>query len=91
MADSLSADLRVYSDLGHLSRKAAEEVVRLANAAVARNGRCSLALAGGRTPRTLYELFAREYVEKRMSVIQAGVRARSGVNTVGAQVGADAA
>jgi len=51
-------DVRVYPDLEHLSRAAAEELVDLAEAAVAERDRFTLALSGGQTPRLLYELLA---------------------------------
>ncbi|MCE5273390.1 6-phosphogluconolactonase [bacterium] len=45
----------VFDDLGALSRAAAEIVLERARRAVARHGHFSLVLAGGGTPRTLYE------------------------------------
>ncbi len=63
MDDSLKVEVRVCADLGDLSRQVAEQVVQWINEDVARNGRCALALAGGSTPRTLYELLARDYAE----------------------------
>ncbi|MFB3131531.1 MAG: 6-phosphogluconolactonase [Rhodothermales bacterium] len=60
----MKAEIRVCSDLGHLSRQAAGRVVQWINEVVACNGRCALALAGGSTPRTLYKLLAKEYAER---------------------------
>jgi 6-phosphogluconolactonase len=54
-------DVEVLADLGALSRAAAEHVVRDARDAVRRRGRFTIALAGGSTPRALYELLAGEY------------------------------
>jgi len=50
--------LRVVHDLTALYRDAAEEVTRLAVAAAALKGVCSICLAGGSTPRRLYLLLA---------------------------------
>jgi 6-phosphogluconolactonase len=57
-------DVRVFPDLEALSRAAAEELLTHAQGAVERRGRFALTLAGGRTPRRLYELLAGEYREK---------------------------
>lgn len=53
--------VRVYEDLDALSRAAAEEIVRAAEHAVRERGRFTLSLAGGSTPRHLYELLAAKY------------------------------
>ena len=47
--------LRRYADVNQVSRAAAEEFVRLARAA---SGRFTVAMAGGSTPRLLYQLLA---------------------------------
>jgi 6-phosphogluconolactonase len=54
MADSLEA----------LTREIAERFAGLAAAAAARAGRCTVALAGGDTPRGLYRLLADEYRDR---------------------------
>jgi len=51
-------ELKRFSDLESLSRAAAEMVVEAAGRSIARDGRFSLALSGGKTPRRLYELLA---------------------------------
>lgn len=51
-------DLRVCTDFAELSRRAAEAVVGTINDAVQTVGACSIVLAGGNTPRTLYRLLA---------------------------------
>jgi len=48
----------VREDLEALSRALAERIVAEAGEAVARTGRCAIALAGGSTPRRLYQLLA---------------------------------
>jgi 6-phosphogluconolactonase len=49
----------------HDARKAAEQFVCLAGAAIARSGRFTVALSGGSTPRALYSLLgSAEYRER---------------------------
>jgi 6-phosphogluconolactonase len=48
--------LVVVKDARTLARRAAERIVELTRAAVAERGRCSVALAGGETPRATYEV-----------------------------------
>lgn len=50
--------LAIYSDSAALMRAEAERVVACASEAIAARGRFSVALAGGATPRALYELLA---------------------------------
>ncbi len=56
-----SPDLRVHPDLKALSRAAAESVVELAKQAAENSRRFTVALSGGKTPRTLYRLLATYY------------------------------
>ena len=51
-------DVRVFPDVNELSLRAAQAAVRTINEVVRASGRCSLVLAGGNTPRTLYTLLA---------------------------------
>jgi 6-phosphogluconolactonase len=51
----------VHPDLEALSRAAAEAVTRAAERAVRERARFTISLAGGHTPRRLYELLAAEY------------------------------
>jgi 6-phosphogluconolactonase len=53
--------VRVFPDSEALNRAAADEIARRVQEAVERNGRCSIVLAGGSTPRALYSLLAAEY------------------------------
>src|SRR5246127_4723383 len=55
---SSSAEIRVLTTPQELFAAAAEEVVRLANLAVAARGRFTIALSGGSTPKSLYNLLA---------------------------------
>ena len=54
----MKPDVRVFADVNELSLHAAEAAVRTINQSVQANGRFSLALAGGNTPRTLYSLLS---------------------------------
>ena len=60
----MKADVRIFADVGELSIRAAEAVVGRINDAVRDTGRCSVALSGGSTPRTLYRLLASEFQEQ---------------------------
>lgn len=53
-----AAEIRVLTTPQELFAAAAEEVVRLANQAVAERGRFTIALSGGSTPKALYNLLA---------------------------------
>jgi 6-phosphogluconolactonase len=55
-----NAEIIVLSDFDALALEAARRFVAIAAAAVARNGRFSVALAGGTTPAGLYRLLAQE-------------------------------
>jgi 6-phosphogluconolactonase len=55
---SSAAEIRVLTTPQELFAAAAEEVVRLANEAVAERGRFTIALSGGSTPKALYNLLA---------------------------------
>lgn len=57
-------EVRVYSDLDALSQAAAEEIFLLAHAAIAEKGLFTVALAGGSTPRRLYQILAEKYRDK---------------------------
>lgn len=57
----MKPDVRVFADGNELSLRAAEAVVGIINQATQANGRCSLALSGGNTPRTLHRLLASRF------------------------------
>jgi 6-phosphogluconolactonase len=57
-------EIRVYEDVDRLSAALAERIARLADRAVRDQGRFSLALSGGNTPRPLYRLLASAYRER---------------------------
>ncbi|MBZ5533648.1 MAG: 6-phosphogluconolactonase [Acidobacteriia bacterium] len=52
--------LRVVPDAAGLNRNAVDEFCTCAHAAIAQSGRFAVALAGGNTPRGVYELLAKE-------------------------------
>lgn len=54
----MTQDVRIFPDLDELSARAAEAAVATIGGAVRANGRCSLALSGGDTPRTMHRLLA---------------------------------
>ena len=54
----MKPDVRVFADVNELSLRAAEAAVRTIKQSVQANGRCSLALPGGNTPRALYRLLS---------------------------------
>lgn len=53
-----AAEIRVLTTPQELFAAAAEEIVRLANQAVAERGRFTIALSGGSTPKSLFTLLA---------------------------------
>ena len=55
---TVSAEIRILTTPQELFEAAAEEVVRIANTAVKEHGRFTLALSGGSTPKSLYNLLA---------------------------------
>jgi len=55
---TIAADLRIVDDLRGLSQAAAEEFVTQATATVRANGRFTVALSGGSTPKSLFSLLA---------------------------------
>ncbi|MEZ6087985.1 MAG: 6-phosphogluconolactonase [Pirellulaceae bacterium] len=51
--------LEAFDDIAAISRKACDDLIPLCHAAIEANGVCRIALAGGSTPKLLYELMAR--------------------------------
>lgn len=58
-----SAEIHVYPDLPTASRALAERLVGQLHEVVGRKNRCTLVLAGGSTPQSLYDYLAAEYAE----------------------------
>lgn len=59
-----NSDLRIFPTSEALNRAAAEAFAQLANRNIAEKGRFTVALAGGKTPRAIYQLLARDYREQ---------------------------
>lgn len=59
-------EVRVFDGVSELMRATAEEIVLAARQAVDGHGRFAWALAGGSTPRTVYELLASDFYRERM-------------------------
>jgi 6-phosphogluconolactonase len=60
----MKPDLRLFPNSEDLSRTAAEAFVLLSNNAITKHGRFAVALAGGNTPRAIYELLGTDYREQ---------------------------
>jgi 6-phosphogluconolactonase len=58
MSDRAKCKVVLFPDIASLAHRAAEEFVKAANSAIARQGSFSVALAGGSTPKALYSLLA---------------------------------
>jgi len=54
-------EARVFADAAILTRAVAEESLRIALDAVVAHGRCAICLSGGTTPKSLNQLWARDY------------------------------
>lgn len=60
----MTHDLRICDDIGDLGRRAAEAAAAIVTEAVRDKGRCSIALAGGNTPRPMYRALADTFGER---------------------------
>ncbi len=61
MADPVNTNVRILPDKNTMSVVLAEHVAHLIEGAVVSRGTCSIALAGGNTPRAMYECLAADY------------------------------
>lgn len=52
--------LETFEDIAAISRKACDDLIPLCRQAIASHGVCRIALAGGSTPKLLYELMAQQ-------------------------------
>jgi 6-phosphogluconolactonase len=59
-------EVRVFDGVSELMRATAEEIALAAHQAASDHGRFTWALAGGSTPRTVYELLASDFYRARM-------------------------
>ena len=62
-----SDDVRSFDTLADLSVEVAQQIVTLAAEAMARRGRFTIALAGGQTPRALYQCLASPAIRDRIN------------------------
>lgn len=60
----MSPEIRAFDTLRDASRAVAERIAETARVAIAKRGRFSIALSGGKTPELLYGLMAGEYADK---------------------------
>ncbi|HEX9919035.1 MAG TPA: 6-phosphogluconolactonase, partial [Pyrinomonadaceae bacterium] len=56
--DRATPNIQIFADADAVARAAAQRFVELARASINSNGRFSVALAGGSTPKRIYELLA---------------------------------
>ncbi|MGI9107620.1 MAG: 6-phosphogluconolactonase [Pyrinomonadaceae bacterium] len=59
-ADHATQNIIVFADAGEVAQRAAERFIDLAHTSIEARGRFSVALAGGSTPKRIYELLAGE-------------------------------
>ncbi len=57
-------NIRIAPDVNALARTAAETIQNIAETAIGETGRFSIALSGGSTPKTLFELLASAYKDR---------------------------
>ncbi len=57
---------KIFQSTAELNKAAAEFIITLAKKAIAENGRCVIALSGGKTPETLYALLAEPDYSQQM-------------------------
>lgn len=61
---NMTPDLRIFANSTELNRAATDAFAQLTNRAIAEKGRFTVALAGGNTPRAIYQLLAANYRER---------------------------
>jgi len=64
IAKNMKSDLRIFPDPEALNHAAAEAFLQLANNAIKKQNRFTVALTGGNTPRGIYQLLATDYRER---------------------------
>jgi 6-phosphogluconolactonase len=60
----MNPNFRIFTNSEALNRAATEAFAQLANKVIPENGRFTVALAGGNTPRAMYRLLATDYHER---------------------------
>ncbi len=56
----MKMEKRIFADIDALSRAALDEVFRIANEAVAKDGRCAISLSGGHTPERMFAMWSQD-------------------------------
>jgi 6-phosphogluconolactonase len=64
MVSPMNSDLRIFPTPEALNRAAADAFAQLADKTITEKGRFTVALAGGNTPRAIYQLLATNYREQ---------------------------
>jgi 6-phosphogluconolactonase len=64
MAESINLVVKSFPNIALLSRAVAQEIEKISIQSVSRGGRFTIAVSGGRTPRTLFRLLAMEYKDR---------------------------
>jgi 6-phosphogluconolactonase len=62
----MQPQIKVLPDVDAIAQEAAERIVRAADEAIVLSGRFTIALSGGSTPKTLYQLLAEEPYRSRI-------------------------
>jgi 6-phosphogluconolactonase len=57
---TLNREVHILADVANIARRAAQEILQSATSAVAEHGSFTLVLAGGSTPKTLYQLLVND-------------------------------
>jgi 6-phosphogluconolactonase len=66
-ADPTTPNLQIFADASDVARAAADRFVALARESIEARGRFSVALAGGSTPKRIYELLAGEELREQVN------------------------
>lgn len=66
-------EIKVLPDVSAIAREAADRIVLAASEAIAANGRFAIALAGGSTPKALYELLASDGYKSQIDWVRTEV------------------
>jgi len=65
-SDRATPNLQIFADAGEVARAAAERFIELARESTEARGRFSVALAGGSTPKRIYELLAGDELKTQL-------------------------
>ena len=62
----MNTEIKILQNLNEISRVAAELFIEIGNRAISQNGKFTVALAGGSTPKSLYQLLATDEFKNRI-------------------------